>query len=203
MKYSIYKTTNLINNKIYVGYHASENLNDSYLGSGLLILKAIEKYGKENFKKEILYIFPTKAEALLKEAEIVDEKFVERKDTYNCKIGGEGGWDHIPQMIKEDKEFRKCMYSKISNSLKQAYKRGDIKGWHEYTSGMLGKTQTEKTKKLISKNNGNKLSDEIIKQRINDFVNINRSGEKGKISRLAEKWGISHTTVKRFIQKYC
>ncbi len=48
----IYKTTNLINGKFYVGKDASNNPN--YYGSGLLLAKAIKKYGKENFKKEIL-----------------------------------------------------------------------------------------------------------------------------------------------------
>ena len=48
----IYKTINLINGKIYVGQ--DYNNRDNYLGSGKIILKAIKKYKKENFKKEIL-----------------------------------------------------------------------------------------------------------------------------------------------------
>ena len=54
----IYKTTNLINNKIYIGQDT--NNNPKYLGSGLLIRRAFEKYGIENFKKEILEICETK-----------------------------------------------------------------------------------------------------------------------------------------------
>ena len=54
-KYYIYLTTNLINNKKYIGQHYGE-LNDSYLGSGSLFKKALLKYGKMNFKKEILEI---------------------------------------------------------------------------------------------------------------------------------------------------
>ena len=48
----IYKTTNLINGKIYVGKDVKNK--PSYYGSGNLIKLAIKKYGKENFKKEIL-----------------------------------------------------------------------------------------------------------------------------------------------------
>jgi group I intron endonuclease len=48
----IYKITNLINGKIYVGQ--SRYNNENYFGSGHNITRAISKYGKENFKKEIL-----------------------------------------------------------------------------------------------------------------------------------------------------
>lgn len=48
----IYKTTCLKNGKIYVGKDSHNN--PSYYGSGLLLVKAIKKYGKHNFKKEIL-----------------------------------------------------------------------------------------------------------------------------------------------------
>ena len=51
----IYKTTNLINGKMYIG-SSKKNPKDnwSYYGSGRNIKQAIEKYGKENFTKEIL-----------------------------------------------------------------------------------------------------------------------------------------------------
>lgn len=49
-KYYVYKTINKINGKMYIGSHYGK-LNDDYLGSGLLITRAIEKHGKQNFKK--------------------------------------------------------------------------------------------------------------------------------------------------------
>lgn len=202
MYYLIYETKNIINQKIYVGYHATENLEDDYLGSGVAILRAIKKYGKENFKKTILFIFPSEIEALLKEAEIVDYDFIMREDTYNFKLGGEGGWSHIPRLIKEDKDFRKKMYSKISESLKKAYKDGKILGWKSYTAenGFKGKTHSKETKIKISMNNGRKLSIEDEQNRIIDFLNEIEKNKAGVISNLAKKWKISHTSVRRFLE---
>jgi hypothetical protein len=41
----VYKTVNNISNKIYVGVHSTEDLDDGYLGSGLLLNRAIKKNG--------------------------------------------------------------------------------------------------------------------------------------------------------------
>jgi len=48
----IYKTTNLINKKFYVG--KDEKNDPDYLGSGKILKVAITKNGRNNFKKEIL-----------------------------------------------------------------------------------------------------------------------------------------------------
>lgn len=68
----IYKTTNLINGKIYVGMHSTDNLNDGYLGSGWILKQAIKKYGKENFKREVLLVLSNRKEAREVEALLVD-----------------------------------------------------------------------------------------------------------------------------------
>jgi hypothetical protein len=91
MKYIIYKTTNIINNKIYIGKHQTENINDTYLGSGVALERAIKRYGKQNFKKEILFVFNTEKEMNEKEKELVTESFIATNKTYNMGVGGEGG----------------------------------------------------------------------------------------------------------------
>lgn len=101
--YFLYKTINLINGKIYIGVHSTKNLNDGYLGSGKYLNIALNKYGKENFKLEILEYFNSKKEMYLKETEIVNEEFVKREDTYNIKLGGYGGFDYIRNHINYKK----------------------------------------------------------------------------------------------------
>lgn len=87
-KYYIYKTTNLINGKYYVGFHKTSDPFDNYLGSGVRLIDAIKKYGVENFKKEILFEFDTQEEAEAKEREIVNLDFVKDRNTYNVSLGG-------------------------------------------------------------------------------------------------------------------
>lgn len=83
----IYKTTNLLNGKIYVGLHST---NDRYLGSGWILKSAIKKYGRENFKKEVLLVLSDREEAREVEALLVDKEFIARPDTYNLQEGGMG-----------------------------------------------------------------------------------------------------------------
>lgn len=99
MFYYMYKITNDINNKIYIGIHKSKSMQDDYMGSGKIIKQAIEKYGIDHFKKEVVETFDTWDDALLREKEIVNEDFLLREDVYNIKLGGSGGWDYI---VKND-----------------------------------------------------------------------------------------------------
>lgn len=90
MKFIVYKITNKVNGKIYVGAHATKNLDDGYMGSGKAIKRAIDKYGDSGFTKEILHELSSSEEMFAKEREIVNEEFVARKDTYNLVVGGFG-----------------------------------------------------------------------------------------------------------------
>jgi hypothetical protein len=91
MYHLVYLTTNLVNNKIYVGKHSTWKLEDGYLGSGISLQNAINKYGKHNFKRNILYYCLSEQEAFDIESNIVCSEFVKRKTTYNQISGGAGG----------------------------------------------------------------------------------------------------------------
>lgn len=170
MFYSIYKITNKVDGKIYIGKHQTKDLKDGYMGSGKHLKRAISKYGIENFEKEILFQFDNEVNMNAKEAELVTEEFCLREDTYNLCPGGKGGWGYIntsgknlyglngktPNIIKDfvekgisysaslnnDPEKMKEHKKKISKSLKDRYSKIDH-GW-------LGKKHSEDTKIKLS-----------------------------------------------------
>jgi group I intron endonuclease len=88
----IYKTTNLLNDKYYVGMHSTNNLKDGYLGSGKRLRYSIRKYGIENFKLEILEWFDTREALVERETQLVDEDLLKDEMCLNLKPGGQGGF---------------------------------------------------------------------------------------------------------------
>lgn len=88
MYHTVYKVTNLINGKIYIGKHNTEFLYDSYRGTGTRIKRAIKKYGKENFSIEYLFFGFSEQDAYDFEESIVTKDFIKRNDVYNSRIGG-------------------------------------------------------------------------------------------------------------------
>lgn len=89
--YCIYRITNKINGKTYIGQHKYKKLNDDYMGSGKLIRRAQKKYGIENFEKGILY-----SRIQYKETTDDMERFAIAKERalgkaeYNIANGGNG-----------------------------------------------------------------------------------------------------------------
>ena len=112
----IYKTTNLINGKIYVGQKKSDVfLKEEYLGSGRYLNNAINKYGRENFKVQLIEWCET--------FEIINERekywisYFNCRDSkigYNIAEGGEGG-DTWNNHTEEDK---KIIGKKLSDNMK-------------------------------------------------------------------------------------
>lgn len=97
--YTVYKVTNKVNGKFYVGAHQTYDLNDCYMGSGELIKDSIQKYGLDNFTKEILFVYDNPEDMFSKEAEIVNEDFIAEENTYNLRIGGFGGWNYVNRNV--------------------------------------------------------------------------------------------------------
>jgi hypothetical protein len=95
MYFIIYRITNLINGKIYIGCHRTKDLEDGYVGSGTILKRSIKKHGVKNFQKDILHCCSSAEEMFETETLLVNEEFVTRTDTYNLKKGGAGGFDYV------------------------------------------------------------------------------------------------------------
>ena len=149
MYYTIYQTTNLLNGKKYIGKHITSDLHDSYLGSGMLLVKSIKKYGKENFKKEILFIFDNENDMNEKEKEILTESILADLNYYNIAAGGQGGaivlipghllYESTKKRLSDSQKNRSEDMSRIT---KENHKSKRV--------GMYGKSQTEYQKKTVS-----------------------------------------------------
>jgi hypothetical protein len=171
MFYTIYKITNQIDGKFYIGSHKTKDLNDNYMGSGKYLIHAQKKYGIEKFKKEILFVFDTAEEMYAKEAELVNEDFLATENTYNLKVGGFGGWDYLndnrlniygnngklgfggenlkpPPFVREDytEEDRQRVKEKLSSTIKSQYENGKIPNFK-------GKQHSLETKRIIGEKN--------------------------------------------------
>lgn len=175
MFYTIYQITNKINGKIYIGKHQTKDLNDGYMGSGKHLRCAIEKYGIENFTKEILFKFDNETDMNAKEAELVTEEFCLKEDNYNLCPGGHGGWGYINNSVwSEEKRLEhNRKHSPFKNFTKE--KRTEI--------GKLGISKIPREKILEGASNGGKAglgrkhSDET-KSKIGLKNSINQSGDK-------------------------
>lgn len=155
---------------------------DSYYGSGTLIEKAIQKHGKKNFKKEILFDFETEEEMNLKEKEIITPEFVSDRNNYNAAIGGEGGsypgWKHSEETKAKMKANH--LERKLSN------------GYNYIVS--------DKTKEKIAK----KLKGQILSEERRK--NMSEGAKKRKWSpevrkRISEAMKEKHRTNKNFNKK--
>jgi hypothetical protein len=140
--YTVYKTTNQINDKIYIGVHKTDNPNDSYLGSNRILKDAVKKYGQENFTKEVLCVFDNEESMWAKERELVNEDFVSREDTYNIGQGGEG-WTGLGQYVVNNK-VGILSDDYLKNKKPEVSRKTQIK-LKEENKGVYGFTDEERT----------------------------------------------------------
>lgn len=168
----LYKTTNLLNNKYYIGVHSTYNLDDGYLGSGYMLKRSIKKYGKENFKIEVLEFFENRNELVEAEKHMVTESLISEMMCMNLKPGGRGGFNEYwakrgselgVEALKEkrkDEEWVKMLSESMSLALKMAWLNGKFKKENPQFT-FSGKLHTVETKQKIG--NANSLQQHGIK----------------------------------------
>jgi hypothetical protein len=87
-----YRTTNLINGRYYLGMHSTNRIDDGYLGSGKRLYYELNKYGRNNFKFEILEQFNSREELVQAEINLITEQDLKNPNCLNLKQGGSGGF---------------------------------------------------------------------------------------------------------------
>ncbi len=145
--------------------HSTDNLDDGYLGSGHALWKSIRKYGKENFKREIIKFCKNRQELVEKEKEIVNLNEIIKKECMNLVLGGGKVKNYCPTeeiqhrrssaggkatslRFKNDEEFKQKHSKVLSDRTKEGFVNGVYKNFkYDWT----GKKHSEATKQKISK----------------------------------------------------
>jgi hypothetical protein len=167
----IYKTTNTVNNKFYIGKDVKNN--PSYLGSGLLLNKAIEKYGKSAFIKEVIEQCDNPT-VLAEREKYWIKKFnaTDRKIGYNIAFGGLGGdtFTNNPNksIIIEKRKISIQRYTNINGHAPMCLdveKRIEMAKKANAARTIKGYKHSEETKtKIGNAHRGKELSEEVRKK---------------------------------------
>ena len=191
----IYETTNLINNKKYIGKHKSDKFDNNYYGSGIKFKKALEKYGKENFSIRILEEVYTNQKDL-DDAEI---RWIEATNAvrstkyYNNSYGGENeGWSGYNKAVKENG------YSLETKERLSLSHKGQI----PWNKGKKCKALSNEHKIKLSKALKNRQFSEETKERMSKAAKIRTKNyipwNKGKNISKETKNKISNTLKSRY-----
>lgn len=214
----IYKTTNLINGKIYIGQHKASKFSEKYMGSGVILKEAFAKYGKENFKVEMIDDTANNAEELNK----LEMYYIQKYNTRDLEIGynlhcggnvqsGENNPMYGKHYKKTDEAIDKIRQSrlgktftleqrqKISNTRKQRIASGNITTWNKgISTGSRSKESIEKGSKTIKERwkNDNEFIEKmkqmyesrIGEKRSDEFREKQRQNAKGNVNVKGYRW---------------
>lgn len=207
----VYKTINMINNKFYIDKHKTTNKNDGYLGSGVLLKRAIEKYGRENFKREILCFCQNEEELNATERQLVSDLIVEDTLSYNLIKGGTGGdarnfsrnisskklAEKAAATIKSRPDVLASRNRKIGNATRARY----LTNPKSFVGGLSNKDKRKETDVGIQK--------QIESRRVRtnqihaEWLENVKTGINNKLSvkQISSQFGMSISTVYRVLSK--
>ena len=152
----IYKTTNLINHRIYIGKKHKSEFDPTYYGSGIILQEAVKKYGKSNFLVELLSWANTNEELNQLEKKYIS-KFKSDFDLYNIAEGGDGGDTTTDHPLKNEIVSR----------------RGQrIKQWHQ---NLTEDQKKERSKKISQSKKGKSNGHERLSQKQETIEKIRQS----------------------------
>lgn len=180
----VYKTTNLLTGKEYIGSHSTNKKEDGYLGSGRHLLKVIKKYGRKNFKREIL-----EECKIIEEARKLEEKYIIIFHTifpngYNFAPKGGLGFNgaEISELTKEKIKNKQKGKSKLLYYIEKYGDIEDLNKYNEWKNILAQKSRgriksNEEMEKIRKTSTGRPCSDER-KRKIGKANSIALKGKK-------------------------
>lgn len=169
----IYKITNKLNGKFYIGMHSTDDMDDGYFGSGKYLWNSIHKHGKENHEMEILEHYFSREDLAAREKELVNRELLQNEMCMNIRLGGDGGggWDHVNadleflnnqvklmNSIRAEKMKDSVFYEEFCNKCVSAQSRSEVRNritagrtssGKSYNHCKIGSKQSDETKKKI------------------------------------------------------
>lgn len=150
----IYKTTCLATGRFYIGMHSTDDLNDTYLGSGLRLRRSIEKYGKDQHVRVILEDLPTREAAAERERELITPELRADPQCLNCGPGGLGVVDRPPTRDEIRVKFSQLRKQHYASEAGELTKR-------RLSEALAGKSKSDEIRRRMSEGTkGVKKSDE-------------------------------------------
>lgn len=151
-----YRIRNIFTSKEYYGIHTTKKLDDGYSGSGVLLKKAIRKYGISGFIIQPLKFFKTRIECSEYEKDFISKDFLSSNKNilYNVAGGGENG-HFIPDIVRKKISFSergKTVSDETKNKISASLRGRKVwnKGLFGTENKMTGLKRSELTKQNIS-----------------------------------------------------
>lgn len=190
----IYKTTNLINGKVYIGQTTRDNL--KYNGAGINLVKALEKYGDKNFERINIDYSSDREDLDNKEIFWIKWYRDQGFELYNISHGGRGTGKHS----EETKE--KLRLARIGTRLSEETLAKMSNAQMGVKNSFYGKHHTKETKNAAAeKSKRNKNRAKLTDKQILEIRRLKRDAPNTTCQEIAERYRMSRSAINHIINR--
>ena len=211
MIHFLYKTTNLLNQEYYFGAHSTQHVDDGYIGSGIRLVRSVQKYRKKNFIREIISYHTTEEQLYLNEKVLIKD-YLGKPECLNLSEGGKGGWTYVNTVVfpylKENGLYKKpCYYGKknpmygkhhsdetkqkLKKILTVKYSTDEWRQKHRQIQIDLGREKPLSERLSQSQKTQNKPMSEERKRHLSNVLSGKPGGSKNKIVVRSAKYKVN------------